>query len=335
MRRSKFVGSLIGCAVGDALGSSFEGSWASEVKIEGFSGRWTDDTHMMIGVAESLIANKGFDGSHMAQVFIKNYEREPWRGYASGPPRVFRWIKSGIAWSKAAKRLFGGAGSYGNGAAMRVAPVGVFYHDDSEQLRLVASNQSRITHAHELGIEGAVTQACAVALATAADRSSEFDSQSFLSKLKEFTSNEVYKLKLKRVGELLAEKDKVKVARELGNGVEAHNSVPTAIYCFLRNWVSFEDSVAYAISLGGDTDTIGAMTGAISGAYHGIEAIPERWKSAVEKGDYIEELAEKLCLIKNHKKARKIYVMPSRRDFTFFPKTEWLYPPSKTPYRLP
>jgi len=301
MLRSKFVGCLVGSAVGDALGSSFEGSWISEVKIERFSGRWTDDTHMMIGVAESLIANKGFDGSHMAQTFIKHHEREPWRGYASGPPRIFRWIKSGVAWNEAAKRLFGGAGSYGNGAAMRVAPVGVFYYDDPEKLRSVAYGQSRITHVHELGMEGAAIQACAVALAVDADPSSELDSHAFLRKLKDFTYNEVYKRKLEKVWELLGETNKVRVVRELGNGVEAYNSVPTAIYCFLRNWDSFEDSVLYAVSLGGDTDTIGAMTGAISGAYHGVEAIPEQWKSSLEKGDYIEELAEKLWFIKSRK----------------------------------
>jgi len=59
--RLKFVGCMLGCAVGDALGS---GSGV-------FNGRWTDDTHMMIGVAESLIANRGFDGNHMAWTFIK------------------------------------------------------------------------------------------------------------------------------------------------------------------------------------------------------------------------------------------------------------------------
>ena len=301
MLRLKFVGCLVGSAVGDALGGSFEGLWISEVKIEGFSGCWTDDTHMMIGVAESLIANKGFDGSHMAQIFINNYEREPWRGYASGPPRVFRWIRSGVAWNEAAKRLFGGAGSYGNGAAMRVAPVGVFYHDDTEQLRSVAYGQSRITHVHELGMEGAAIQAYAVALAVNADPSSELDSHVFLRKLKDFTHNEVYKRKLERTWRLLGETNKVRVARELGNGVEAYNSVPTAIYCFLRNWNSFEESVLYAISLGGDTDTIGAMTGAISGAYHGVEAIPEQWKSRLERGDYIEELAKKLWFVKSRK----------------------------------
>ena len=301
MSRSKFVGCLVGSAVGDALGSSFEGLWRVEATVKRFSGRWTDDTHMMIGVAESLIANRGFDGSHMTQIFIKNYEQEPWRGYASGPPQIFRWIKSGVAWNEAAKRLFGGAGSYGNGAAMRVAPVGVFYNDDLEQLRSVAYSQSRITHVHELGMEGAAIQACAVALAVTSDPSSELDSHAFLGKLKDFTHNEVYKRKLERVWELLGVTNKRRVARELGNGVEAYNSVPTAIYCFLRNQGSFEDSVLYAISLGGDTDTIGAMTGAISGAYHGDQAISERWKSRLERGDYIEELAEKLLLIKNRK----------------------------------
>jgi poly(ADP-ribose) glycohydrolase ARH3 len=301
MLRSKFVGCLVGSAVGDALGSSFEGSWVSEAKIERFSGRWTDDTHMMIGVAQSMITNKGFDGGHMAQVFIKNYEREPWRGYASGPPRVFRWIESGVAWNEAAKRLFGGAGSYGNGAAMRVAPVGVFYHDDLEQLRSVAYGQSRITHVHELGMEGAAMQAYAVALAVNSDPSSDLDSYAFLKKLKDFAHNGLYKQKLEMALELMGETNKRRVAKELGTGVEAYNSVPTAIYCFLRNQGSFEDSVLYAVSLGGDTDTIGAMTGAISGAYHGDQAIPGRWRSRLEKGDYIEELAEKLWVIKNRK----------------------------------
>ncbi|KPV63830.1 MAG: ADP-ribosylglycohydrolase [Candidatus Bathyarchaeota archaeon BA2] len=299
MLRSKFIGCLVGSAVGDALGRSSEGLWFSEAKIERFSGRWTDDTHMMIGVAESLIATEGFDGSHMAQTFIKNYEREPWRGYASGPPRVFRWIKSGMAWNEASKRLFGGSGSYGNGAAMRVAPVGLFYHDDLEQLRAVVYGQSQITHSHELGKEGALLQAYAVALATNANPPFELDSSAFLKKLKGFTRNEVYKQKLERAWELLGETNRLRVVRELGNGVEAHNSVPTAIYSFLRNPNSFEACVLYAISLGGDTDTIGAMTGAISGAYHGVEAIPERWKSKLEGREYIEKLAGKLWGIKS------------------------------------
>lgn len=70
---------MVGSAVGDVLGASFEGTRARELRIEyvWFGGRWTDDTHMMIGVAESLIANRGFDGEHMAWAFIRNWERNP------------------------------------------------------------------------------------------------------------------------------------------------------------------------------------------------------------------------------------------------------------------
>jgi poly(ADP-ribose) glycohydrolase ARH3 len=150
-------------------------------------------------------------------------------------------------------------------------------------------------------MEGAARQAYAVALAVNADPSSVLDFHNFLKKLKDFTHNEVYRRKLERAWKLLGETNKVRVARELGNGVEAYNSVPTAIYCFLRNWNSFEDSILYAVGLGGDTDTIGAMTGAISGAYHGVEAISEQWKGKLERRDYIEELAEKLWLIKSRK----------------------------------
>jgi len=163
----------------------------------------------------------------------------------------------------------------------------------------VAYGQSQITHAHELGKEGALLQACAVALATKADPSFGLDSSAFLKKLKAFTRNEVYRQKLERVLELLGETNRLRVARELGNGIEAHNSVPAAIYSFLRHPNSFEECVLYAISLGGDTDTIGAMAGAISGAYHGVEAISDGWKSRLEAREYLERLAEKLWSIKS------------------------------------
>lgn len=80
--------------------------------------------------------------------------------------------------------------------------------------------------------------------------------------------------------------------------LEPFNSVPTAIYSFLIQPNSFAETVLYAVSLGRDTDTIRAMTGAISGAYLGIESIPDNWKSKLENRLYIQELAKKLWSLK-------------------------------------
>jgi len=302
--KSKFLGALIGTGIGDALGAPFEG-W-SKVKLEKIEEvaerrevlTYTDDTHMMIGVAESLIRTRGFDGENMTQTFVKNYELEPFRGYGPGPPRIFRLIRSGKAWDKAAQELYHG-GSYGNGSAMRVAPIGVLYYDNPEILREVAHKSSQITHTHTLGKEGAAVQAYAIGLATNLEPPLAVDQHDFLAKLINYTQDRVYKEKLNRIKGLLVEPDKARVTIELGNGIEAFNSVPTAIYSFLAQPDSFTQAVLYAISLGGDTDTIGAMTGAISGAYLGIESIPNSWKGKLENGFYIEELAERLWSLKS------------------------------------
>jgi len=297
--KSKFLGCLVGMAIGDALGAKREGRGMSRSedivsladKLEQLI--YTDDTHMTIGVAESLIESNGFDGEHMAQTFVKNYKAEPWRGYGPGPPRIFGMIKGGEAWYSAADRLYSG-GSFGNGSAMRVSPVGLLYSRNPERLREIAYRSSSITHSHELGKEGAALQACAVALALNTPWDEDIDREDFLSALQDFARNQLYREKVSRIRELLGEQDKARVVALLGNGIEAPRSVPTAIYCFLRQPQSYRDTVIYAISLGGDTDTIAAMAGAISGAYLGIEAIPSEWRAKLENREYIEALAEKL-----------------------------------------
>lgn len=297
--RAKFLGSLVGTAVGDAVGAGFEGQRAAEPKaIKDMADQrellvYTDDTHMMIGMAESLVYKQGFDGEHMAHVFIRNYESEPWRGYGPGPPRIFRMIMAGEHWDEAAEKLYHG-GSYGNGSAMRIAPVAVLYHNDLVLLREVAYRSSRITHSHALGKEGAALQAYAVALAVGLEPAQAFDSHDFLARLGGLVKHEVYKKKLVTVEMLLKGVDKTRVVAELGNGVEAFNSVPTAIYSFLSHSSSFEEAILFAVSLGGDTDTIAAMTGAIAGAYLSIDSIPDNWRSKLENRAYIEELADVL-----------------------------------------
>lgn len=291
-KRSRFIGSLVGTAVGDSLGAQREGSRDFQEVLE-IGPRYTDDTAMTIGVAESLIEAKGFHYFHMAERLMRNYEREPWRRYGTSPPRIFRMMKGGrLGFGMLDREIFP-AGSYGNGAAMRVSPVGLLHHDDPAALREIAYQTAGITHSHELALEGSALQACAVALAVRADPQA-FSRTEFVGALRMFTRSDEYQQRLKTVARLLErEADRADVVRELGNGVEALNSVPTAIYCFLSRG-DFESALIFAVSLGGDADTIGAMTGAIAGACYGIDAVPARWRVPVENRDHLEELGQKL-----------------------------------------
>lgn len=280
--KSKFLGSLVGTAVGDSLGAGGR--------------RYTDDTAMMIGVAESLVEKKGFDADHMADVFVKNYYSEPWRGYGPGPPRIFEMIKSGLNRKEVSEKMYPG-GSYGNGSAMRIAPIGLFYYDDPGKLREIAYESSRITHTHVLGMEGAALQAYAVALAVEKE-SGQLGVEDFLKRLGDFVEAGLYRDKVKKMKMLLGRKaGRTEVIQELGNTVEAFNSVPISIYSFVVN-SGFRNCLEYALSLGGDRDTISAMTGAIAGACYGIEEIPAEWRSGLENKDYIEKLGGELWRIK-------------------------------------
>jgi len=287
---------MIGSAIGDALGRPREGSGISKTEDLEFEGRYTDDTEMMIGIAESLIEKRGFDGEHMAQTFIKNFD--PTRGYGLGPPHVFNLIVSGEKWNKASMSLFGGSGSFGNGASMRIAPIGLLYHDDFIRMRSVVYSSSQITHSHELGKEGAALQAYAIALAL--KKAPPFLKRLMvLDELKKLIIDPIYQQKLERIQNLLSGTPHKKgIVKELGNGIEAFNSVPTAIYSFLSHLNSFKSAVIYAVSLGGDADTIGAMTGAMAGAYHGFQDIPTGWVAQLENGGYIKTLAERLWKLK-------------------------------------
>ncbi len=289
---SAFIGAMIGTAVGDSLGVRREGSSAFR-EIKDIAQKYSDDTAMMIGVAESLIECRGFDGSHMARTFTGNYEKEPWRGYGAGPQRIFKMIRAGRKWyEKLDKELYPG-GSYGNGAAMRAAPIGLFYNDNPEKVREVAYGSGGITHNHALALEGAAIIAYAVARMAHVEPLN-VRKHEFIEELKRFTHYDLYRKKLGIAHKLLdTGAERYEVVRQLGNGIEAYNSVPTAVYAFLAN-LDFESSAIYAVSLGGDADTIGAMTGAIAGACYGIGEIPGRWRVAVENGEYVERLARKL-----------------------------------------
>ena len=120
-------------------------------------------------------------------------------------------------------------------------------------------------------------------------------------------SHPIYIRKFKEMKEILSKGDDLEtktIVETFGNGIRAEEAVPAAIFSFLhKGRVSFDMSINYAISLGGDTDTIASMAGAISGAYWGLDKIPDLWKSKCEGVEEAIEFANKIFEL--HEKRRE------------------------------
>jgi poly(ADP-ribose) glycohydrolase ARH3 len=300
--QEKYLGGMIGSALGDAIGElaffhPHEETLCAHLEhLETY--RYTDDTAMSIGIAESILKTGCLDEQDLGETFRENFKREPWRGYASGPPTVFSMVEElGITFAEAAQTLFGGSGSFGNGSAMRVVPVGLFYQN-SPDLYEMARVSAVVTHAHPLGIDGAAVQSKAVALAVQRDPDTTFCSDEFAKDLLGLARTPQMRDKIREVGDLISGRVHPSVAAQrLGRTVAVHESQPFALYSFLRYPKSFEDCLWCAILNGGDRDTLGAMACAISGAYLGITAIPQSWIDKLENRSYIEDIASRLAEI--------------------------------------
>lgn len=298
--KEKYLGAMVGSGLGDAIGElAFK--WPERERLCILVDRvkklvYTDDTAMTIGLAESILEKKGIDQEHLGEIFSRNFYQEPWRGYALGPPTIFSIVRdTGISYVETAKSLFGGSGSMGNGGAMRIAPVGLFFHD-SENFYEMASGSAEVTHAHPVGKDGAAVQAWAIAQALKLDPESEFPLEVFIQGLIAFARTPKIRDKMKLVQLLMDEGVRPSIAAaRLGQSVAVDESMPFAIYSFLRHSQSFEDCLFCAILNGGDRDTLGAMACAISGAYLGIEAIPASWRNKLENRTTIENLASALA----------------------------------------
>lgn len=342
--RNKFRGSLLGSLVGDCLGGPFEGkdvTSGDKIIIQRYFDKmedptfkapfkkYTDDTAMMKSVAKFLIDKPEPDLKYLAKLFVIEYYNDPRRGYGANVVEVFEKLRN----SKyediflPAREQFNGSGSYGNGGAMRIAPIALYFYDDYENMINIARGATKITHNNTLGIDGALLQCIAVREAFCMDAKTPVDGKEFCSRLREEMKAvecgededlpliTAYQDKIKQVEELLqknfSDELDFEVIDILGNGISAYESVPTAIYCFLRAQKEiprietnnvFRRAIQYAISFGGDTDTIACMTGAIAGAHLGEEAISKELRKHCEKYEEIIGLADDLVRTKTDSK---------------------------------
>lgn len=304
---SKYLGGMIGSALGDCIGQLAFFHYNKESLLNAINQSstltYTDDTAMSIGLAESILKNQGkIVSQQLGKTFHENYIKEPDRGYAMGPPTIFSMVeRNDVSYVEIAEILFNGEGSFGNGAAMRITPLGLFFHDSTtlyEEARL----SSIVTHTHPLGIDGAAVLAKAISLVTTKD-SRYYDIRdkrsSLILSLQNFAKTEEFNLRLNKVKDLFLQKENLEQSENiLGSNITAQDSVPFALLAFLENPHNFGECLLQTVLVAEDKDTIGAMVGGLLGSYLGIEKIPDKWKAKLENLLIIETLAKNLTELK-------------------------------------
>lgn len=301
---SRFEGAILGLAIGDALGWPTEFLSLHEIHArfgpEGVTdfvaasrhppGTYTDDTQMSIAVAEALIeaGRKPLDVLMpvMARRFVE-WARSPENDRAPGTACMAgcRNLASGKDW-----RTAGNPGSKGCGSAMRAAPIGLYYHGDLARVVEVGCASSLPTHGHRTAIAAAAGTAVAVALLVEGAAP-----QDLVPRLLETTGSldGDCAAKIRQVLSVL-DKPPAEAMRILGDAWVGEEALADALYCFLRSPDDYRRTVLAAANSNGDSDSIACIAGAMSGAFNGIEAIPDRWRREVENADYLTDLAKRL-----------------------------------------
>jgi ADP-ribosyl-[dinitrogen reductase] hydrolase len=302
------IGTLIGCAIGDALGNPFEMKPAASPLLKewdglfkkggtfwkGEPGQYTDDTLMSIALASSLIEKQGFDPEHVAKMYLEWYNSGNTRGIGTTTAGAMMHLKIGAEWHQSgATHQHDGRPAGGNGTAMRASPIGLAYRGDLPKLLEVAMKDATITHNALEPKMGSI----AVALGTAFLANKTHTPKQALNEIINIISDSEVKTKLELAKDLVWEGADATVAlAEIGTSGYVPETVGAAFYC-LSSTDSFKDAVVLAVKGGGDTDTTAAIVGAMAGTHYGLEAIPNEYKDVVESGELLQSLTDELINI--------------------------------------
>ncbi|MFO1434131.1 MAG: ADP-ribosylglycohydrolase family protein [Candidatus Competibacteraceae bacterium] len=277
--RERTLLSLRGLSVGEAFGENFFFAPEAVVTYALPPGpwRWTDDTHTALSIVEILLSHGGIDQDQLAQAFARRYGEAPWRGYAGGARRLLQRLRGGGDWRVEAPRLFG-QGSYGNGAAMRVAPIGAWFSGQPERAAVEAGKSAVVTHAHPEGRAGAVAVAVAAALMA---EYPQLGRQAFLQAIIALTPPGLTQDRL-RLALTIEPAAWQRAVEELGTGQQVA-TFDTVLFCL---WVcatvgsDYEAALWLTAAGSGDVDTTCAIVGGILGA--AAVTIPPAWLAARE-----------------------------------------------------
>ncbi|MER6716517.1 ADP-ribosylglycohydrolase family protein [Streptomyces sp. NPDC000877] len=265
-RLDRALAALRGLSVGDALGSQYfvPVNYPLLKRREVPSGpwQWTDDTEMACSVVAVLAAHHRIDQDALARSLAEHHDVD--RGYGPAVNRLLRLVREGGDWRELAAGLFNGQGSWGNGAAMRIAPLGAWYADDPEQATHQAEISAYPTHQHREAVVGAMAVAAAAAFAAAPGGPP--GAGALLDGVIELVPQKsAVGAGLRRARDMLDYGDAATVAAVLGCGrrTTAHDTVPFALWSAARSLGDYEQAFWTTAQAGGDVDTTCAIVGGV------------------------------------------------------------------------
>ena len=291
-------GVLLGLACGDALGRPVEFSSAAAIETEHGrldemvgDGTWnqpagtiTDDTEQALCIARSLVEHQAFEPADVADRFVAWYDSDPF-DIGRMTMRSLSRLKHGDKWDEAGQHVWEQSRegqNAGNGSVMRCPPLAIPYATDWDRLAEVSRQSSQITHADPRCTEG-----CAVLDLTVAGLLEDTDTP--LQDALDYVGSDA-PAELVTALDPLARGDSPETLETSGYVV---HSLQTALHDGLFA-DSAEDAIVTAVNRGGDTDTIGAIAGAVAGARFGASQLPDRWLGTIDETGELESLAERL-----------------------------------------
>ena len=246
---------------------------------------YTDDTEMAISIVETLAEHGEIDQDRLAQAFAERFVDNPYRGYGLAMHILLPGVYRGASWQKLASSLFGGKGSFGNGAAMRVAPLGAYFADDLDKVVEQAALSAEVTHAHAEGIAGAIAVAVAAAHAARLRGSQQIPrGADFLDLILPYVPESEVRTGIEQARKVRSNLKMTTIVRRLGNGarISAQDTVPFTLWCAAQHLDDYEAALWRTVSGLGDRDTTCAIVGGIVAAHVGVEGISAEWRERRE-----------------------------------------------------
>jgi ADP-ribosylglycohydrolase len=311
--KDRCIGAIAGFAIGDALGMPAE--FLSREQIGRYYGKpivdficahpghandslppgsYTDNTQTMLAIAESLIECKRMDPAKQADSLLFWYlNTVPHRTPSTSNIQACKHLSMGRPWNKS------GVYSSGNAAAMRMTPIGIFFHRSPETLTRAALDNCIITHTEPRALAASLSVAYLTARLLQSDERSWPADQVLETADRIAHLDEDFAAVLRWTTQITHLPPK-EALFEIGTSSDAIETVPAAIYCFLKYPGDFSGAVLAAVNAGEAADSIGALAGSFIGLTAGFSAIDQKWLESVENADVLMGVGENLAKLVDH-----------------------------------